>query len=76
MAKSIKKQFGKYEVKSTANGKFAIYYVWSARDKELFADNQTAYSVLVRFRDMYSHKGSDVYEAVKEYFLPLIANEF
>ncbi len=74
MAKQISKQFGKYQVKGIA-GKYSIYYVWSARDKELFADNLTAHDVLVRFRDMYLRSG-EAYEAAKAYMLPLIANEF
>ena len=83
MAKSIKKQFGKYLVKFDGkSNKFSISYAWSARDVEVFKSNLTAYQTLEWLRDFglrsacESSPSNAAYQEAKEFLLPLIALEF
>ena len=76
MAKSFKKQFGKYEVKFDHKaGTYSISYVWSARDKELFKEVKTAVETLTWLRE-YLTRTSEAYAQAKEFFMPLIIDEF
>jgi hypothetical protein len=75
--KNTTKNFGNYQVK--VNGKTQkvdIYYVWSARDKELFKSDLTASSALTCLRDYYLTPSHEAYAAAKEFFMPMIANEY
>lgn len=75
--KNTTKNFGNYQVK--VNGKTQkvdIYYVWSARDKELFKGNLTASSALAHLRDYYLTPSHAAYAAAKEFFMPMIASEY
>ena len=76
MAKSFKKQFGKYEVKfDSKTNIYAISYVWSARDKELFKEVKTAVETLTWLRE-YLTRTSEAYAQAKAFFMPLIEEEF
>ena len=76
MAKSFKKQFGKYEVKfDNKSGIYTISYVWSARDKEVFKEVKTAVATLTWLRE-YLTRSSEAYAQAKAFFMPLIEEEF
>ena len=77
MAKSFKKQFGSYEVKfDHKSGIYTISYVWSARDKEVFKEVKTAVDTLTWLREYLKRNNTVAYAQAKDFFIPLIIDEF